>query len=971
MNKKKAIKIASATVIAASAFTAVAPAQSEAATSLSSKVKTAKATIKKPYSTYFNATKLASVSTVEKQIKAAKTAKTNILKTIKNSSSSKTTKAKYTKEINDYTKYIARAEGYVKGYNAAKKAQTANDQIAAQLEEAIIAQDGAEIKKQYKALEAAVKKTDKAIKDAVYGGKIETLLYNQFTKAVKADLAGALKIAYYGDKIQYWIAKEDLATAAKRYADIAPLLLQVDTTSELGQAIVKYAETVKAEYDAAVKVVEDAEAAAKYAEVKKAVEAKVATYVALAGGELKTQVQVDAAKEAAKVIDLTVLNDADKTALQTQLDAADKQVAAAEEALAVPVVASVKANSVNTVEVTGTSLDKLSADNFSVEGNKVASYNVDATTGIATVTFENKFESAKEVTLTVKEKVAGEADKVSTFKFTYTLAVKSVVANALTVDNDLAGQKVTFKINGEAVDADLDYLKAAGYTVEFQSTTGVFTGGASSSVTGELKETLTGITTFDYKVVISNKDGKVAESSLVEVKVVDKSNIVSSIASFELVKNGSKLVSNTVVLGENVQVANVIGDKADGTKDANLDNIVDYTSSNKAVALVDSTGTILPITAGTTTITIKAGDVTKSFTLTIAADGRVAKVAKLSTSSLKLVESKEAGSVGLVVTDQYGDAVQGLDLTTEAMYDITKVTVGEVLDEIVDVTGTETDVEGKASLTVTPAHAGSGTVKVKVGENIIATLDVSVSKNTVASTRKLEFVDASKDASLDKYTVETTDDKVSFVYNEYNGEGFLLGKTSDIATSGKKYTVAVEEATGKDIIDVAVVDGVITVTAKADTGTAYLVVKEGSVERERQAITVKNSTPTLSAITIKTADKVTTATTIDTTNVLTLKAADGDDIVENITLTTATTKDIRLDVVTGQIYLDNDGSKGFTTGDLEVGTIALTENISGSPVGTTIVTKAGDKGSVVYTVKDVNGKAIATSIVDVEVPVAQ
>ena len=52
MEKKKAIKIVTATAIAASAFTAVAPAQSEAAASLTSQIKTAKATMKKPYDTY-------------------------------------------------------------------------------------------------------------------------------------------------------------------------------------------------------------------------------------------------------------------------------------------------------------------------------------------------------------------------------------------------------------------------------------------------------------------------------------------------------------------------------------------------------------------------------------------------------------------------------------------------------------------------------------------------------------------------------------------------------------------------------------------------------------------------------------------------------------------------------------------------------------------------------------------------------
>lgn len=123
MNKKKAIKLATATAIAASAFTAVAPIQSEASTSVATQVKNAKAAMKKPFSTYFDAKKLANVTTVEKQIKSAKKEYTNVKNSIKNSSNSKAKKDAYYKELKGYEKYITRAEGYVKGYKAAEKAK--------------------------------------------------------------------------------------------------------------------------------------------------------------------------------------------------------------------------------------------------------------------------------------------------------------------------------------------------------------------------------------------------------------------------------------------------------------------------------------------------------------------------------------------------------------------------------------------------------------------------------------------------------------------------------------------------------------------------------------------------------------------------------------------------------------------------------------------------------------------------------
>lgn len=889
MDKKKAVKIVAATAIAASALTAVAPVQSEAAASLTSQIKSAQAKMKKPYDRYIKATTLASITTVEKDIKAAKQAQKDINAKIKKAKLKTKDKNKKLADVKAYDKYITRAEGYVKAYKAASTARTNLNKLAAALENA----SEADVQAKNAALQTAIKKAEKTIKDTVYGAKVETLLINKFTKPVKTNTA---------------------------------------------------------------KVV-----------ASKAEAAKVNAYVN-ATKDLTTLEKVNAATELRKAINLDQLTVADQSALHDKLAAADKAVADAEAALQVVAVEEVKAINATTVEVKGTNLSKLAAENFSVEGNKVTSYNVNAETGVATLTFENKFESAKEVTIKVTQKVEGEADKVSEFKFTYTLEVKSVAANALTVDDNTAGQKLTFKMNDEATDADVDYLKASGYTVEFQATTGVFVGGASSSATGELNTTLTPDSKFSYKVVVFDKDGKkVAESSLVDVQVINKANVVTSISSYELVKDGSvKLANNTVLLNETVAIDNVIGNKADGTKDANLDSIVEYSSSNKAVALVDSTGNILPITAGTTTITIKAGDVTKSFTLTVAADARVAKSATLSTSSIKLVEGKEAGSVGVVVKDQYGEVVSGLDFATGVSYETTKVDVDGKATDIVDVTGTKTDAEGKASLTVTPAKAGSGTVKVKVGENTIATLNVSVSKDTTAATRKLELVDASKDANLDIYTGEAQDNTVQFVYNQYNADGFLLGK--ETAISGDKYSVAVEEATGKDIIDAAVDAGVITVTAKKDAGTAYLVVKEGSVERERVAITVVNSTPTISAVTTKVADKVTTATTVDAASVLTLKAETGKDaVVENITLTTTTSKAVRLDAATGEIYVDADGNGALDQGELVVGTVSVTENLKNDTTTTSIATQTGDKGSVVYTIKDANGKVTTTAVVDVEV----
>jgi 2',3'-cyclic-nucleotide 2'-phosphodiesterase (5'-nucleotidase family) len=325
MGKKKIVKIASATIMAATTIVAVAPAPSDAATSLNSKIKTAKAAIKKPFDTYFYTSKLASVSTIEKQIKSAKQAKKDINSTIKKSMLSKKEKdAKY-KEIEAYDKYITRSEGYVKGYKAAEKAKAAHGKSIGNLTNSILAKKSIDIRNQYEALDKAVKKADKDIKDTVYGAKIEKLLYDKFTKATKTALNGDLKVPYYYEKAAYWVKKGDLKTADKRMQTVSAQLKKVSKTSKLGKGIHAYVKEVKGKYDDAV-----------YAEKKKEVAKRVNAYVALANGELKTKEQINAAKKAKAAIHLNGIKESDRKEFLSKMALADKKVAAAEEALKNP-----------------------------------------------------------------------------------------------------------------------------------------------------------------------------------------------------------------------------------------------------------------------------------------------------------------------------------------------------------------------------------------------------------------------------------------------------------------------------------------------------------------------------------------------------------------------------------------------------------------------------------------------------------
>ena len=119
MGKKKAIKLATATAIAASAFVAVAPTQSEAATSSVDKAITkASSAMLKAFNTYNKTAredqKLPALSTIKKDVKAAQDAYAAATKEIASKGGTKTQKAALTKKLDTNKKYLDRAELYLK-----------------------------------------------------------------------------------------------------------------------------------------------------------------------------------------------------------------------------------------------------------------------------------------------------------------------------------------------------------------------------------------------------------------------------------------------------------------------------------------------------------------------------------------------------------------------------------------------------------------------------------------------------------------------------------------------------------------------------------------------------------------------------------------------------------------------------------------------------------------------------------------
>ncbi len=186
MNKKKAIKVVTATAIVASAFTAVAPAQSEAAVSVKSQVSASQKAMKKPYITYTKDGKLVSASVVKKQIAAAKSAQAKANSVIKNSKSSAKAKKAYYAQVKAYSIYITRAQWYVNAITLNTRAE--EKALAAALEGGNVE----EVTTARAALNSKLYKYNKAVAK-VYSKAVRDLLNKTYAISAKAVNAEAKK----------------------------------------------------------------------------------------------------------------------------------------------------------------------------------------------------------------------------------------------------------------------------------------------------------------------------------------------------------------------------------------------------------------------------------------------------------------------------------------------------------------------------------------------------------------------------------------------------------------------------------------------------------------------------------------------------------------------------------------------------------------------------------------------------------
>lgn len=637
-----------------------------------------------------------------------------------------------------------------------------------------------------------------------------------------------------------------------------------------------------------------------------------------------------------------------------------------------------KVNSVSmvnykTIKLYGSGLDKLSASSIYMNGNSVKSYSPNSNGTEATVEFNNAFYSG---TNTVR--VTSNLGNSNSYNFIYSADVSSVQATTKEVGTT-GVQYLDFTVNGSQK-RTVDELKALGWTVEFRSSKPIFYNQSkpsepkTTSNTGKLITSLPagGISTdsvFDYEVIL-RKGYTELRSGKVAVTVINKATQYKEVKSYEVKLDDVKLTSNRLVVDEEIAIDKIIGTGLDDNEVA-ISNYT-LTSSNPSVAVaIDNGKKIKAISTGSSEITIKCGNVTKKFTVTVSSDRRKMNSVRLDNSSVRLVEGK-TGSIVATVIDQYGDPMKGETLELRS----TGINSGNT--QIANATvNTATDNEGKTTISITAetlpvnTNTASGTlnIKSKTNENSnVASVSVSVSKDDVRKSWKLNVSDVKKDTTLDMYKSEK-DNEVVLKLNNYNSGGYLLGEEGTISTTSSDVADTFwVKSLNTDIATVETNGANITVKAGTKTGSTTIEAYNGKNRVTSIYISVKDTTPKITSIAMNDLGTITKDNVKDSQVIIKIEDLinttfiDPKTVVEGVSMTgtkgevlLGTKGDSRI------LFIDSkDGANGsYESGELILATIELISDCGEVPTSkdkVTITQKDNDKVTGNIIVKAYHGE---------------
>lgn len=625
-------------------------------------------------------------------------------------------------------------------------------------------------------------------------------------------------------------------------------------------------------------------------------------------------------------------------------------------------VESVSAVNPKTVTLTGTNLSKLTAADVTIEGTKVTGLTVSTDRTTATLTLETAVNENQEYKVSVKTPT-GTQD----LTLKYTLNIGEVAVTTQTVEENKDGQKLAISLNGVATDL-ASVVDTLGYDVEFQANKAVFANGSNpattTSLTGEIDENATAVVnngSFDVQVVLK-KNGKTITSKTATVKVV--SDATPAI---------NDLVLSTAALGD--LKGKTISTKDSGVKVSgvlsNTGDVVDisgkqtFTSSNPKVATIDATGNISPIKAGTTTITVVAGKVSYSTTITVADEKRVATKATPAYPTVALAPGKSFVN-NIAITDQFGEKLALADI------DGTKFTAYEKGTNETAATfaalGTPADGKGQVSLTAT-TKTGTYTVYVRDNNtgNNIGQFNVSITADNTADNYKLALAADDTTGGTLNVSNGATPTLVLNANSFTKTGGFLANIDTDVVDAAAPGKFLVQSA-NPNVATVAVAAGnKITVTGKKAGSTQIILKDPNGTQVATYTVTVVDKEVVIKTInwkndgaTISNTDK-----TLTYEDIFNVAKEDGkDSYINGVTLSTATTSKVRIDngSITSnslKLYLDSNDNGKYDAGEEILGNVtiatidALGDTVTSAGTWDAILaTASGNKGTFVFKVTD-------------------
>ncbi|KWU53054.1 S-layer protein [Bacillus mycoides] len=646
----------------------------------------------------------------------------------------------------------------------------------------------------------------------------------------------------------------------------------------------------------------------------------------------------------------------------------DKKFAKSDNSVAK--VTNVTATEPTQLTLTGTGLNNLTAEDVTLEGNKAIALEASKDGKSAVVTLSGKIAPNKELPVKVK----GDS-----FNVKYVYEVKKLRVEQLTFDDDRADQAVVFKLNEEKGNADIEYLDIAGHDVKFVANkldgtpANIFEGGTAESTTGKLA---VGIDEGKYKVEVQvTKRGgiTVSNTGIIEVKNLDAEataikDVVFAVDTDKAGVNYAKalsgtdftLNSKTLVAGEKAGIHKVVAQINKENKVVDPSAII-LKSSNPGVISVKN-GEIKAEAAGSATITVKVGDVTKSFDFVVKTDTRKLTTVKANPDQLKVVDGKEL-PVTFVTTDQYGDPFGANEGAIKEVFPQTGA-----VTELEVITTNEGSI-GTSSIKVKGAKVGAGTIHFQnpnaSGEGY-GSLHVEVTKSNIGhEAPRLELVSKAGQKGEAADTTLGAGNTVNYQLSNYTTEG-VYADAADLA--------GYELRVGNEGIASAKIEGkTLKVTGKKAGVTDVILTKDGATAGHA-TITVTQENIQITSVKFKDVEvEQFENRKVDIDRVLDVVKSDKDDVLNGIKLNISTEHKVRIvdeGTEQGKVYLDRNDNATFDGNDVALGYVtAVKSNDTVSKEGNElfsfltdetvtekndvfkgVTTAFGDKGTVIFKV---------------------